>query len=279
MTKASDTLRTHKTASAPSNDWAVKQIQRMMQAGVSAEEIESHVDDLERMGLRTHKGGDGVRDGTSEKSARSLKNAQKKKDMPVLKKAMTEFFPDFDEDLQEQFAEFFEQAVEAEAMLRSNVRTKAAQKVHELCAEYFPILNMSDDDLSEFEIHDLKRQELEARLAEAIEENAALREGNEVQEREAIVAEAKKDMTQAEADKLVTLAEAVEAADTEEFAERVGALAESIKKPAVRTGQTVQELLEEADPKNIVLVGGIDKPETKVHPSDPMYRYVDAINR
>jgi hypothetical protein len=93
-----DSLKTHQQAKAPSNDDVVKAIGVLMH--LSPDERQKH---FERLGLRSHEGGDGVSDGTAEKSRKSLKGAQAKKDMPKLKK---ELFSGFnDEELSEEFKE------------------------------------------------------------------------------------------------------------------------------------------------------------------------------
>jgi hypothetical protein len=102
-----DSLKTHKQATPPSNDDVVKALWVLMH--LSPEERQKHFDEL---GLRPHKG-DGVPDGTAEKSRKSLKSAQAKNDMPKLKK---ELFSMFDgegltEEFKERATEIFHRAI------------------------------------------------------------------------------------------------------------------------------------------------------------------------
>ncbi len=171
-----------------------------------------------------------------------------------------------------------ENAVAIESALRSEVTTSFMAGLRELYTEHN--INIPEDSVEVVDALAEKNDELEARLAEAIQQIAELREGQEVQARDAIIAKAKDGMTQADAEKLDALAEGVDAESAEDFTKKVTILAESIKKPAVKTGQKVQELLEETNPDNKVLVEGENvKPVGKVDPSDPMARYLNAINR
>jgi hypothetical protein len=107
-TTASDSLKSYPHGNK-SNDAAVKRALEVMSA-LEPHQQAAVADELKKS-LRSHKDGDGVPDGTAEKSRKLLKDAQKTKKAAVAVKNFTEAFPEFNEqpeELKERFRKYME---------------------------------------------------------------------------------------------------------------------------------------------------------------------------
>jgi hypothetical protein len=175
-----DSLKTHKQAKRPSNDDVAKALGVLMH--LSPDERQKHFSEL---GLQSHEGGDGVPDGTAEKSRKSLKDAQKSKSTPKLKKetveAMKEAFPGTSDELLEQFAARFVEMAE-----NVSIRNKLIEMITVDNPE-LRILLMSEEQLNAVDMLADRIEWLELQI-EAVElDNARLR--SQAAEREALAEE------------------------------------------------------------------------------------------
>jgi hypothetical protein len=172
-----DSLKTHQQAKAPSNDDVVKAIGVLMH--LSPDERQKH---FERLGLRSHEGGDGVPNGTAEKSRKSLKSAQAKKDMPKLKK---ELFSGFnDEELSEEFKEHA-----TEIFHRKISKASARDALIEMFSDNpeLHLLLMSEEQIEAVDMLADRIEWLEEQIAAVELDNARLR--SQAAEREALAEE------------------------------------------------------------------------------------------
>lgn len=170
-----------------------------------------------------------------------------------------------------------ENEVAIENGLRNQITTEFMSKLRDLFIE--SNVNIPEQEVEVIDALANKVEELEARLAEVIEENAELRSGNETSERDAIIDAAKEGMTDVQKEKLDKLAEGVDAESAEEFTEKMAILAESVKGTKPAKGGKVQDLLEEADDKNRVLVEGTETSGENAHVPAEMAGYIAAIQR
>jgi hypothetical protein len=134
---ASDSLRNAQKPKAPLNQQA-RALELMMQlASLPANKAKEHLDDLEKS-LCTHDSGDGVLDGTAEKSRASLNSAQKKTPMPTLKnkksnEELEAFMAEhFGPDFCEQARDLFERAVSSKSASDALQKTFASDPIFEL---------------------------------------------------------------------------------------------------------------------------------------------------
>jgi hypothetical protein len=159
---------------------------------------------------------------------------------------------------------------ENEVAIESSLRNEIVTEFMEGLRELFNASNVNIPE-EQVEVVDAlaeKVDELETSLAEAIKENAALREVKEKADRTEAVSEATKGMTLADAEKVKTLCEGVEAEGLDEFNKKLGVIKDSLKKNPKKS--TVETLMEEVDPDN-------KTDEESVNPQ--MRRYVEAIRR
>ena len=167
--------------------------------------------------------------------------------------------------------------VAIESALRSEVTSDFMSKLRDLFIE--SNVNIPEESVEVVDALAEKVEELEARLAEQIEENAELREGQEEATRESIIAQAIDGMNQVQKEKVTKLAESLDADDAEDFAAKVDVLVESVKAPSNKAGKdTVQELLEDVDPNNVVLMEADGSVIADAVPEE-MKAYIGAINR
>lgn len=171
---------------------------------------------------------------------------------------------------------FAENEVAIESSLRNELAEDFIAGLKNLFMEHF--IDIPDDRVDIVNSLAEKVEELEAQLAETMEENFELRSVVEQAAKEDIVEAAIEGLTMVEAEKLVELAEAIDTDDIEEFAEKVALISESNfvkgdtkKKPAQKTTpSTITEQMEEIDEE-----GQDDK-----KPASPeMAPYLAALNR
>ena len=161
-----------------------------------------------------------------------------------------------------------ENEVAIESSLRNEITTEFMSKLRELFVE--SNVNIPEDQIEVVDALAEKVEELESRLAEAIEENADLRELKEEVEKAEIVAEAAEGLTLVESEKFKELAEGVDASDVEEFQHKLGLIRESLKPSKT---SNVETLLEEVNEDNQPGEEG----EGFVDPA--MRGYLDVIKR
>lgn len=190
--------------------------------------------------------------------------------------ALDEEVSEIAEELEEKVGVYIQYVAEEwmkanEVAIESSLRNEIAS---ELAADVYDAfrknnVRIPEDEVDVVETLATKNEELEGRLAEAIQEIASLRQVTDEVERSEVVAEAVQGLSLVAATKLRNLAEGVEADDIEEFAAKVAILRENVK-PVKRS--TVETLMEEVDEENTGLVN-----EDK-HSGDPrMNRYLQAI--
>jgi len=188
------------------------------------------------------------------------------------------------EDKTEQFLEYVaeqwmeQNQVAVESALRSEITTDFMTKLRDLFVESNVII--PDEQVDVIDALAEKVEELESRLSEIIQENAELREGQEEAVRSSIIAQAVEGLTQVQKEKITDLAESLEAEDAEDFVAKVDVLVESVKPVNNKAGKaTVQELLEEANPENVVLMNENGDVVTEENIPTEMAGYINAIKR
>lgn len=174
----------------------------------------------------------------------------------------------------EQWMEDNEVAVES--ALRSEITTEFMSKLRDLFNE--SNVAIPEDQVEVVDALAEKVEELESRLAEAIQENAELREGQEEATRETIIAKAVEGLNQVQKEKVEKLAESLEAEDAEDFVAKVEVLVESVK-PNKTGKSSVQELLEEANPDNVVLMNADGEVLNEENVPQEMAGYLAALKR
>jgi hypothetical protein len=177
-TTASDSLKSYPHGNK-SNDAAVKRALEVMSA-LEPHQKQAVADELAKS-LRSHEGGDGVPDGTAEKSRKSLKSAQAKKDMSKLKK---ELFSMFDgegltEEFKEHASEIFYNAVET-----VSIRNRLIEMFRD--NPELNLLLMSEEQIDAVDMLAKRIEWLEEQIAAVELDNARLRS---LAEREALAEE------------------------------------------------------------------------------------------
>jgi hypothetical protein len=183
-TVASDTLRAAQRTK-PTTTKAARALEIFQK--LAPDEQEAHLDWLEQP-LKYHDSGDGVPDGTAEKNRASLKNAQKAKKTPKLKRAeieavIKETFGASNTQL-DKFVDVFLEAVESRA------ETVAfGNKIRELFESipYYSLMFADDETIDAVELLSDRINDLEEGLQYAAEERAILEQ--ELLERQSALAE------------------------------------------------------------------------------------------
>lgn len=192
--------------------------------------------------------------------------------------ALSEAIEQIAEEMEEKVATYIEYVADEwmktnEVAIESSLRNEAATELFVKIRDAFKECNVNipEDQVDVVDTLAGKVDELEGRLAEAIQEITELRKVKETVDKDKVVAEAAKGLKLADAEKLCTLAEGIDENDIEEFTRKVAILRESIK-PNKKS--TVATLLEEIDEDNKTLVE-----DDKSHGVDPqMKRYLQAID-
>ena len=160
-----------------------------------------------------------------------------------------------------------ENEVAIESSLRNEITTEFMEGLRKLFLD--TNVNIPEDKVEVVDALAEKVEELENRLAEAIEESAELRKLKEKIEIEEAVKVASEGMTLVESEKFKELAAGVDAPSFDEFKKKLSIIKESVK-PAKTSN--VDVLLEEVDENN--------KDENQEGFIDPnMRRYLETIKR
>lgn len=168
---------------------------------------------------------------------------------------------------------FEENEVAVESSLRYEMNQDFMNGLKNLFVEHF--IDVPEDRVDVVDALAQKVEALENQLAETIEENVELRKVVEQASKEDIVEAACEGLTTVDAERLCTLAEAVDADDVEEFAKKLAIIRESNfsnkkngKAPAKPS--MISEQLEEVNE---------DQEKEKEYSSPEMKRFADAISR
>jgi hypothetical protein len=151
----------------PSTDDAAEALAAFMK--LNSEQKKRHLEFLQAS--LSANGNDAWKSGEyySERNRQSLKNAQKKNDMPTLKKEIAEAFPEFTPELQERFAKTFAEGV-AKATLANALTELFAEEPH------FHLIFAVDEEIDAVEALANRVLELEESIAFYDQINEQLRE-------------------------------------------------------------------------------------------------------
>lgn len=198
---------------------------------------------------------------------------------------MAQFQEDFDNEIIEAVADlaeateayldkiadtwFEENEVAVESALRNELAEEFIMGLRQLFAEHF--VDIPEEKVEIVDTLAAKIDELEAELAEAIDENAELRELVEQSLRDEVVAEACEGLTKLDAQRLIELSESINAEDEDDLRAKLKTLRESnFMKGKGRTPSMISEDMEHVED---------DSSDDRKPVSPSMARYSAAISR